>query len=202
MQAPETPADLKKDAKHRLQTGGRIFALANRRRERGFPNPPAHEMCKRRPGMAASFADQGQASHRLAVPRAMNRRERAKRSRGLQARSKTPDSGTAPFAKMVTMRENPPALVPVLPSAEMALVFPRAGFSNLQSPIPVECLSFHAFLTGGETDRRPRKPDLPSSSGGGASWIVPTWWSSFPQAVAKFHPGTNKPVCRFHSGRH
>jgi len=103
---------------------------------------------------------------------------------------------------MVTMRENPPALVPVLPSAEMALFFPRAGFSNLQSPIPVECLSFHAFLTGGETDRRPRKPDLPGSSGGGASWIVPTWWSSFPQAVAEFHPGINKPVCLFHSGRH
>ncbi len=31
-------------------------------------------------------------------------------------------------------------------------------------------------------------------TGGGASWLDPTDWSSFPQAVAEFHPGKHKPA--------
>jgi hypothetical protein len=89
--------------------------------------------------------------------------------------------------------QNPGLHVPVLPLAGKAVGSAASRFSNLQSPIPVECHLIHAFLRSGRIDRWPRKPDPPDSRAAAQAGLTRQRWSSFPQAVAELHPGTNKP---------
>lgn len=92
--------------------------------------------------------------------------------------------------------------VPVLPSRVKAVVCARAGFSNLRSPFPVECLLIRVISNGGGIDRRPKETGSICLAGGGASRSVPTQGEFLSASRCGASHGTKKPGLSDHAGQH
>lgn len=99
-------------------------------------------------------------------------------------------------------RQNLRSGVPALPSAGKAVGSAASRFFQPLKPYSGRMLVDPRCSEGAGIDRRPRKPEPLVSRAAALAGVIPTGWSSFPQAVAELRPGTNKPVCRIHSGQH